>query len=212
MNCPLDSPLTHLWPSQNIENIAERDWECVKGPLIAIHEEFKETHREFIFAVLVAMQSYWASAQEQIIKCLNRIFINSPADKVFSAFLTLCSRCPYNPQDDSFMVSFLASPTQAVYTVSHEIFHLLTYDRIPETIKKCPPHIRDEFCEILTFILDIEMNHMVWLPPDRRKNIRHTPMGKVVVSLWDSSKDIDKVSQKTLKIFISQTSNAFASN
>ena len=208
MNCRFDSPLTHLWPTQNIENLAGSDWEHVKGPLIAMHEEFKHNNRQFISAVLLAVQSYWASARKQIIECLDHIFIDSPVEEMFTAFLTLCSRCPYNPQEASFMISFLASPSQAVYTVSHEIFHLLTYDRLAETIANCPPHMRDEFCEMLTCVLDTEMTSMVWLPPDRRESVHQIPMGKMVVSLWNTTKDIDITSKETLKVFMARNPNA----
>jgi hypothetical protein len=102
------------------------------------------------------------------------------------------------------MISLLASPIQAAYTVAHELFHLQFWHLFKHQITQCEERIRDEYTEIMTAILDKHISTII--PLYERVELNSFGLRRKAQQLWESTNDLHHVASEIL-IALSQTAS-----
>lgn len=111
---------------------------------------------------LSALEGAWEKIERRYFKRLEKILRKPIFIKEFRCYLTTGFMCPYDPRDNSFMVSLWHNIPWNITTICHEIFHLqfLYYYG-----KYCREFISqeklDDLKEALTFILDTDFKDLL---------------------------------------------------
>jgi hypothetical protein len=148
---------------------------------------------KFFNLIVKSHEGYWMSKKKEVIKILEKIFNKRLYSKKFYAYLTSCSRCPYNPKENSFFVSIFASPMQVIYTIAHELFHLQFFNEYVNKIqnKFDTKNDLEEFMEEMIVVLDYELRDKIYGGKIDIKGKK-----KKILLLWKQSKDLAWVLKK----------------
>lgn len=184
----------------NIESeIKGKRWEKVSNFIIEKNKKYIQKHGIFIEAILQSCYSYWQINGDEIINIIEGIFKKEFYSNNLSAYLTLCSRSPYCPKENSFMISILADPTQLVYTFAHELFHLQAYKSFANIFLPKNSIIFEDVMETLTTILDTEYRKT--FPLKAISTSTKTILRDKAEELWFRTNDINDVADELFKLY-----------
>jgi hypothetical protein len=163
-----------------------------------LEEYLKDIHKSgFIEIFANSISKSWAKIEDVFFKRLKKITKKSFQRKSITAYITTSGRCPYDPEEGWFMVSFFSSLTGALRTVGHEIMHLHFHDNYWNNVEKeIGKQKTADLKEALTILLNIEFIDLWW---DLDKGYgAHQELRKFIVKEWTKNKDFDVLLEKCI--------------
>jgi len=106
-------------------------------------------------------------------------------------YLTVNNRCPYSIQENLFFVS--VSVDSANRIAMHELWHFYTWYRFPNDVLKIDPVVYNDIKESLSVLLNIECKELYGEGVEDKGYPRHEELRKRIVTVWNKTKDIQKV-------------------
>ncbi len=196
-----EKDLWNIWETSNYEHPWENELE--RGSVLQRwknrkFEECREEIEQYIQPLyssghldifLETLQNSWGKINNRFFERLEKITKHKIYSNEFNAYITTAGRCPYNVEEDSFMVSIRRPLLQNLRTCGHELMHL-------QMEKTHLPLIRNQlgFREIeyvnesLTAILNLECRDL-WFVEDKGY-AEHKELRKRVMETWKHNPDI----------------------
>jgi len=137
-------------------------------------------------------QDSWDKINDEYFEILERITGKKmPFDEI-KAYLTTQSRCPYSPNEPSFMVSIFNPVLSALKTCGHELMHIHFHNTYWEDIERqIGKEKTGDLKEALTVLLNIEFRHL-WMVTDKGYG-PHKELRKFIVDIWTKEKNFEKL-------------------
>ena len=158
----------------------------------------QKTIRDLIIKTqLIFLEKVWRKIEKRFFERLEKITGQPIFIKEFKCYLTTGFMCPYNPKDNSFMVSIWHSLPLNLTTICHEIFHLqfLHYFK-----KYCRKFISkrglDDLKEAITFILNTDFNDLLLVQD--KGYLAHQKLRKELKKIWKKEKNFNKFLDKAI--------------
>jgi hypothetical protein len=148
---------------------------------------------------LLSLEKVWRKIEKEFFKRLEKITEKPTFIREFKCYLTTGFMCPYDPRDNSFMISMWHSIPWNITTICHEIFHLQFLHYYEKYCRKYISERKlDNLKEALTFILDTDFNDLL-LSQDKGYPA-HKKLREKLKRAWQGDKDFDKFLDKAIKI------------
>lgn len=192
--------LTHFGKGSNNDARPTQTWQLI----VARYGEnpTKEEMSAFIDSYLVeksiniqthvsAYQAEWDAIADEYIRRAEAIFgVSLPCD--IAACLTINGSCPYNIEQNFFMVSMRSQYPQM--TAMHELWHFYTwYSFGPEEEAKLGKQKYNDLKESLTVLLNVECKDLMPEGVIDYGYPQHQGIRARVLDLWRQNKDIKKL-------------------
>lgn len=177
--------------SQEILNIAKgRSFEECKNEL---GENRKKIYESPIIPVfLKSANDAWRKIGDEYFKRLENIMKKPICAEKFTGRLTTVGRCPYNTEDNSFMVGLFYSIPAVLECAGHEIMHLHFHKYFWDNIEQQIGYERtDDLKESLTKLLDLEFKDL-WFVNDGGYEY-HKNLRDFIAKEWAEHKDFEKL-------------------
>ena len=145
--------------------------------------------------LLKAVNDSWKEINDEYFKRLKRVMTKPIYADSFKAYMTSIDRCPYNPEEGSFMFSFFSGIPKIMETAGHEIMHLQFHHTYwPKIEDKIGREKTSDLKEALTVLLNLEFKDL-WFFQDRGYDI-HRELRKYITEQWKKKKDFDVLMKK----------------
>jgi len=188
-------------PQELLESIIKKNQKTAESLVYnhLISHPQKSLRQLIIKEELLILEKVWRKIEKRFFKRLEKITEKSIFLKEFKCYLTTGFMCPYNPRDNSFMVSMRHSIPWNITTICHEIFHLQflhyyeTYCRKFISWKKL-----EDLKEVLTFILDTDFNDL--LICEDKGYPAHKKLRKELKKIWKKDKNFNKFLDRAIEI------------
>lgn len=163
------------WGEKKLNKIPILDKICkgkeFKGCKKEIEKFCEPMHKNpLLFIIIESFQKAWNKINNEFFERLEKITKKSLSFNKITAYLTTQARCPYDPEEPSFMVSMFASIPHALKTCAHELmhihFHKFYWKNIEEKIGK---EKTADLKEALTVLLNLEFRDL-WILKDKGKD------------------------------------------
>lgn len=146
----------------------------------------------------VFLDKSWKKIEKKYFEKLKNITGKELKVKKINAHITIAPRCPYDPEDKSFMVNLFASPPINLMTAGHEIMHLHFHENYFEEVEKQLGNKKThDLKEALTVLLNIEFNDL-WSVIDNGYE-SHKELRNFIAEEWKKEKDFDKLLTKCIE-------------
>jgi len=148
---------------------------------------------------LRSLEKVWRKIEKEFFRRLEQITKKPVFRKEFKCYLTTGFMCPYDPRDNSFMISMWHSIPWNITTICHEIFHLQFLYYYEKYCRKLISQRKlDDLKEALTFILDTDFKDL--LISEDRGYPAHKELRKKLKEIWKKDKNFDRFLDKAIKI------------
>ncbi len=194
----VNSPLAY---GQNVK-IPQRLVNIAKGKdFVDCKEQLKEEQQSLyksrlISCYLECIEKSWEKIEDEYFKRLKKL-TNKDAPEEIAAYLTTVGKCPYDPQENSFMICFYSNLVQSMRSIGHEILHLHFhknyFDYTEKIIGKSKTH---DLKESLTVLLNLEFKDL-WFAEDAGYEA-HKELRKFIEAEWKKSHDFDRLLEKSI--------------
>lgn len=141
-----------------------------------------------------AVNQSWRLIEKKYFDRLEKITGRPFVNKKIKAYLTTVPRCPYNTEDNWFMVNYFSSIPQMLATSGHEIMHLHFHQNYWESMEKKIGDKTGELKESLTVLLNLEFNDL-WFVGDKGYD-SHQKLRSFIIKQWEKNKDFDVLLDK----------------
>lgn len=160
----------------------------------------KKTIRQSIIKEhLLSLEKVWRKIEKRFFMKLEKIIGKPIFPKEFKCYSTTGFMCPYDPRDNSFMVSIWHSIPWNITTICHEIFHLQFLHYYEKYCRKFISEKKlDDLKEVLTFILDTDFNDL--LLSEDKGYPAHQKLRKKLKKTWERDKNFTKFLDKAIQI------------
>ena len=140
----------------------------------------------------------WNLIEKEYFRRMDKIFEKNISYKKINAYITTAGRCPYDPDEPSFMVSFFYSIPSALQTCGHEIMHLYFHKFYWTYVEK---HIgrrkTSDLKEALTVLLNLEFKGLCFARDLGYPNHEH--LRSFIESEWKKEKNFKKLIDECIK-------------
>ena len=159
----------------------------------------KKTIRDLVIKTqLIFLEKIWRKIEKRFFERLEKITGKPIFIKEFKCYLTTGFICPYNPKDNSFMVSIWHSLPWNITTICHEIFHLQFLYHYEKYCRKfISKKELDDLKEALTFILNTDFNDLL-LSQDKGYPA-HQKLREELKKIWKKEKNFNKFLDKAIR-------------
>lgn len=159
----------------------------------------KLTRQLIIKEQLQSLKRVWRKIEKEFFRRLEIITGRPIFTKEFKCYLTTGFMCPYDPRDNSFMVSLRHNIPWNITTICHEIFHLQFLHYYAKYCRRFISQKKlDDLKEALTFILDTDFKDLL-LCKDRGYLV-HQKLRKELKGIWEKDKNFERFLDKAIKI------------
>jgi len=160
----------------------------------------KKTIRDLVIKTqLIFLEKIWRKIEKRFFERLEKITGKPIFIKEFKCYLTTGFMCPYNPEDNSFMVSMWHGLPWNMTIICHEIFHLQFLHYYGKYCRKfISKKELDDLKEALTFILNTDFNDLL-LSQDKGYPA-HQKLRKELEKIWKKEKNFKEFLKRTIKI------------
>lgn len=185
---PLKEDYKNLWKGKDLDKCREEIWDSMKRLYyLGIVEAFR-----------TSVEKSWAGLNQEYFSRLERITGRQIYTDNFTAYMTTVGRCPYNPKDNSFMISIRRPLLQGLRTSGHELMHLqfshYFWNEITTQIGNAK--IAD-LNESLTVLLNSEFGDL-WMVEDIGYPT-HQKLRKFIASEWKKEPNFDVLIDKCIE-------------
>ena len=148
---------------------------------------------------LFFLEKVWKKIEKKFFQRLEKITEKPIFIKEFKCYLTTGFMCPYDPRDNSFMVSMWHSIPWNITTICHEMFHLQFLHYYEKYCRKFISRKElDDLKEVLTFILDTDFYDLL-LCKDRGYS-SHQKLRKKLKKIWEEDRNFNRFLDKAIKL------------
>ncbi len=204
--------LDNIWRTVNKEvrfmdfsgKIPQKVVEIAKGKEFAECEKelrryYSKAHDSKILKIFVrAINDSWQHIEKEYFKRLTKLTGKSLDEPEIRGWVTFSPKCPYNPKNYSFFVSFYSSLPQVMVTAGHEIMHLHFHKYYWDKIEKELGHDKTaDLKEALTVLLNKEF-YDLWQVSDVGYEM-HKELRKFIFKKWYETKDFDVLLNKCVR-------------
>jgi len=160
----------------------------------------KKTIRDLVIKTqLIFLEKIWRKIEKRFFERLEKITGKPIFIKEFKCYLTTGFMCPYNPEDNSFMVSMWHGLPWNMTIICHEIFHLQFLHYYGKYCRKfISKKELDDLKEALTFILNTDFNDLL-LSQDKGYPA-HQKLRKELEKIWKKEKTLRNFLKERLKL------------
>jgi len=160
----------------------------------------KKTIRDLVIKTqLIFLEKIWRKIEKRFFERLEKITGKPIFIKEFKCYLTTGFMCPYNPEDNSFMVSMWHGLPWNMTIICHEIFHLQFLHYYGKYCRKfISKKELDNLKEALTFILNTDFNDLL-LSQDKGYPA-HQKLRKELEKIWKKEKTLRNFLKERLKL------------
>lgn len=140
----------------------------------------------------VALQKAWDLVNKRYFERMEKIFKKKFPFEEVNAYITTSGRCPYDPDEPSFMVSLFYSLPDSLNTCGHEIMHIFFHNTYwAEVEKEVGEEKTADLKEALTVLLNLEFKDL-WIAKDRGYE-SHQELRNFISEKWKEEKDFEKL-------------------
>jgi hypothetical protein len=161
----------------------------------------KEYERKVMYAEMQALEKSWRMVEKNYFEILSRI-TNKPifTDKL-SCYFTTGLVCPYNEEENWFMVSMWHSIPFSITTICHEIMHLQFLNYYKNYLKKrgLKKDQIENLKESLTFLLNEPEFGNIILSQDSGYP-EHKELRKKLKNIWSKNKDFQNLLDEAISM------------
>ncbi len=146
---------------------------------------------------LQSVQKAWKNIEREFFERMNNIMGIYEEERI-TAYLTTLGICPYDPNEPSFMFSFLYSLPKSLQTCGHEIMHLYFHNLYWESVESKIGNKKTwDLKEALTVILNFEFKDL-WFIEDKGYE-PHKKLRKFISDEWKKNKDFRILIEKCVE-------------
>ena len=182
----------------NIATMCEgKKFEECKDKLI---EMVNYVHKSGLIEIYIeALEKSWGNVEKEYFKRMDKI-MKKKFSKDIIGYITTSGRCPYDPDEPSFMVSLFHSLPYSLSTCGHEIMHLYFHKFYWENVeKKIGKEKTADLKEALTILLNFEFSDL-WIVEDHGYD-SHQELRTFIEKTWKKEKDFDVLLEKCVDRF-----------
>jgi len=173
-----------------------KNFEECKDELRKAYEKLHESKLIEIF--INSLKKGWGAINDEFFRRLEIIMKKPICSETFISYITTVGRCPYNPEENSFMVSLFYSIPQALVTIGHEIMHLCFHRFYWEDIEdKIGKEKTADLKEALTVLLNLEFKDLLF-GKDRGYDC-HQKLREFIEKEWKEKKDFGVLMEKCVE-------------
>lgn len=141
---------------------------------------------------LISVNKSWNLIEKEYFKRLERITGKKLSAKKINGYMTIAPRCPYNPEDNSFMFNFFSNIPNILSTAGHEILHLHFHEHYFKKVEKQLGHDKtQDLKEALTVLLNLEFQDL-WFINDNGYD-SHKSLREFIKIEWQKDKNFDNL-------------------
>ncbi|MCK9596070.1 hypothetical protein M0R19_02725 [Candidatus Pacearchaeota archaeon] len=185
----LNSDYKQLWDQKNFKE-CKREIEKDIQPLYSsgILNIFKDE-----------LEKAWEKVNNIYFSRLEKVIKKPIYPDKFTGYITTVGRCPYNPQDYSFMISIKRPLLQCLRTIGHELLHIQFHNsKHWETCEKeIGKEKTNDLKEALTVLLNLEFKDL-WFVEDRGYD-SHKELRNFITNEWKKEKDFERLIDKCVE-------------
>jgi len=190
-------------PEELLEKIEKVDFGCAQK----IVEEYieKDSKRDCKLNVInlemEALEKVWASVEKRYFDALSKITKKPIFAEKFNCFFTTGFVCPYNEDENWFMVSMWHSIPFSITTICHEILHLqfLNYYRDYLEEQGCAEEQIEVLKESMTFLLNESEFDDIILSQDGGYP-EHAELREKLKKIWSKNKNFQNLLDEAIVI------------
>ncbi|MEK6917774.1 MAG: hypothetical protein AABW51_02395 [Nanoarchaeota archaeon] len=182
---PLERDYQDLFRNRSFEECREEIWNSIKG-LYSLG---------IVDAFTASAKKSWEGLNQEYFLRLERVTGRAVYTQNFVAYTTTVGRCPYNIQDNSFMLSIRRPLLQCLRTSGHELMHLqFSHYFLDKMVAQIGNAKTADLNESLTVLLNLEFEDL-WLVEDRGYP-SHEKLREFIALEWKKEKDFDVLLEK----------------
>jgi hypothetical protein len=160
----------------------------------------------FIESYLKAVKDSWSKIEKEYFIRLEKITGIKFSKEKINVYVTTIGKCPYNPEESSFMICFFSNIVQTLREIGHEILHLHLHNHFFNEIEnKVGLEKAHEIKEALTVLLNIEFKDL-WFAEDEGYS-SHKEIREFIINKWNEKKDFDSLLNDCVKLIIERRLN-----
>ena len=162
--------------------------EC-KNDILLFNKGIYES--ELIQVFLEALEKAWIGIEEVFFKKLENI-TGVKFEEDLTCYITTAFRCPYNADENSFMVSLFSSIPNSLKNCGHEILHIHFHKNYFEKVEK---ELGNEKAHILKEALTVLLNEEfkgLWFSYDEGY-LKHKELRDFISERWRQDKNFEKL-------------------
>jgi len=183
-------------PSHFLEMCEGKEFSECRDKLSEYREKMYNSGLIEIF--VKAVQEAWNKINDKFFKRLEKIMKHSICFENFTGYVTTVTRCPYDYEEPSFMVSFFRDIAHTLNTSGHEIMHIQFHNTYWEEIEKeIGKEKTADLKESLTVLLNLEFRDL-WFVDDIGYE-PHQELRKFIEEEWKKKPDFDILMKKCKK-------------
>lgn len=193
------------WEEPNEKKIIQEDYKNLwRGK--SFEESKKEIEqsvenlysRGIVEAFRKSLEDSWKGINQEYFDRLEKVTGRPVFSSKFIAYATTAGRCPYNPKDNSFMISIRRPLLQCMRIAGHELMHLQFHNYFWDEISsKIGDKKTLELSESLTNILNLEFRDL-WLVADEGYP-SHSRLRDFIKEKWKENPCLDFVVKESLE-------------
>lgn len=159
----------------------------------------KKMYQSKLLGVFVKfIQEAWNTINDEYFKRLELITKRKFKFERINAYITTVMRCPYDPKEPSFMVSFFRDISNALLTCGHELMHIQFHNTYWEDVeKKIGENKTADLKEALTVLLNLEFKDL-WFVEDKGYD-SHKELRAFIEKEWKQEKDFERLLKKCVE-------------
>jgi len=148
---------------------------------------------------LSGLEKSWRKIESKFFRRLKKIIGKPVFAREFKCYLTTGFMCPYDPEDNSFMVSMWHGVARSITTICHEILHLQFLHYYEKYCRKFISEKKlDNLKETLTFILNSDFSDLLLYEDKGYPN--HQKIRERLRKIWEKDKNFGRFLDKAIKI------------
>lgn len=185
---PLKEDYKSLWKGKDFDECREEIWNSIK---VLYSSGIIEAFR-------IGVEKSWAGINQKYFSRLEKVTGRQIYTDSFTTYMTSVGRCPYNPEDNSFMISIKRPLLQCLRTSGHELMHLQFHHYFWEEISKKIGNAKAaDLNESLTVLLNSEFRDL-WMVEDTGYPT-HQRLRGFIGRTWKEVNDFDLLLKKCVE-------------
>jgi hypothetical protein len=161
----------------------------------------QEVYRSYLFQIFPRLlDDAWSCIEENFISRLEHITGKKFLRESILGLVTTSSRCPYNPGESWFMVSFLNSIPGCMLTAGHELLHMhihdYFFDYLIANLGEERAHDLKE--AITTVLLNAEFRDL-WIIEDKGYE-KHSKLRQFIHEQWLKERNFSMLLKKCVQL------------
>ncbi len=184
---PLEKNYKNLWKDRDFKECREEIWDSMRG---LYNSEIVEAFRN-------SVEKSWKGLNQEYFSRLEKVTSKPIYAPNFTAYITTVGRCPYNIEDNSFMLSIRRPLLQCLRTSGHELMHLqFTHYFWKDIATQIGNTKTSDLNEALTTLLNLEFGDL-WLVEDKGYPV-HRELRSFIENQWKNNPNFDNLLEKSV--------------